>query len=65
MTNNPLRFQNSYVLETGLPGFHKLTISVLKTTFTKLKPRVIHYRGYKMFSNNKFRQKLLVELILN
>ena len=29
----------------------------MKTAINKLKPRWKHYSDYKMFSNNKFRQK--------
>ena len=60
---NPSKiFQNSCVLETGLSDFHKTTVSVLKKTFTKLKPRVIHYRDYKMFSNEKQGKPLALSL---
>ena len=34
------------------------------TTFEKLTPRIIQFRDYKQFYNNKFRQKLLPELSL-
>ena len=32
-----------------------MTAIVMKTTFGKLKPNIIHYKEYKKFSNNKFR----------
>ena len=53
------------IRETGLSDFIylvSLIVSVMKTTFTKLKPRVIHYRDYKMFCNDESRQSLLAEL---
>ena len=32
-------------------------------TFQKLKPRVINYRGYKRFNNERFRDDLLPEIL--
>ena len=60
MTNNLLSFQNSCVLETSLSDyFHKMTVSVMKMTFTKLKPRAIRCSDYKIFCHDKFKQSLL------
>ena len=33
LTNNLYSFQNSWVIETGLSDFHKMIVSVMKTTF--------------------------------
>ena len=41
LTNNPNSFQNSGVIETGLSDFHKMTVTVMKTSFEKLKPNII------------------------
>ena len=38
LTNNPNSFQNSGVIEAGLSDFHKMTLTVMKTTFENLKP---------------------------
>ena len=46
-TNKPKSFQNSTVLETGLSDFHLLTVTVMKTTFRKLPPKIVRYRDYK------------------
>ena len=54
LTNSPRSFQNSSVFETGLSDFHKLTITVLKQYFPKLKPKVVNYRDYRNFRNNEF-----------
>ena len=40
LTNNPLSFQNSCVIETGLSDFHRMVVTVMKTSFERLKPRV-------------------------
>ena len=50
------------MIETGLSDFHKMTVTVMKTTFEKLKPNIIHYRDYRKFSNDKFRENLISRL---
>ena len=62
LTNSSSRFQSSCAIETGLSDFHKMTIMVMKTTFQKLKPKLIYYRDYNMFSNDKFREELSSKL---
>ena len=62
LTNNPNSFQNSGVIETGLSDFHKITVTIMKTTFEKLKPSITHYREYRKFSNDKFRENLISRL---
>ena len=40
---NKLRsFQNSYMFENGLFHFHKMTLTVLKSSFVKQKPKVLN-----------------------
>ena len=58
LTNSSSSFRNSCAIETGLSDFQKMTITVMKTTFQKLKPKLIYYRDYSMFSKDKFREKL-------
>ena len=55
---------SSCVIEIGLSDFHKIIVSVMKTTFQKLKPRIVQYRHYTQFSNDNFRKKLLENLSL-
>ena len=62
LTNKPLSFQNSSVAETGLSDFHRMILTVTKMTFQKLKPRVINYREYKHFNNDRYRNELLYEI---
>ena len=64
LTNSPYSFQNSCVIETGLSDFYKMILSVMKTTFPKLKPRIVQYRDYAQFSNGNFRKNLLENLSL-
>ena len=46
------------MFETGLSDFHKLVVTVLKSTFPKSPPKIITYRSYKNFSNDLFRGDL-------
>ena len=63
LTNSPLSFQSSGVVETGLSDFHKMTVTVMKTT-QKLDPKIIHCRDYRKCSNHSFRQDLLSTLVM-
>ena len=62
LTNSPYSFQNSCAIETGLSDFHKMTVTVMKTTYEKLKPRITNYSDYKKFCKDTFRQKVLEKL---
>ena len=64
LTNSPLSFQSSGVIETELSDFHNMTVTVMKTTFQKLDPKIIHYRDYRKYCNDSFRQDLLSLLVL-
>ena len=59
LTNFPKSFQNTCVIETGLSDFHKLVVTVMKTTYKKSQPKIITYPSYKYFNNNSFREALL------
>ena len=50
------------MIETDLSDFYKMAVTVMKTTFEKLKPNIIRYRDYRKFSNNKFRENLISRL---
>ena len=63
LTNSPRSFLNSSVFETGLSDFHKLTITVLKQYFPKLKPKLVNYSDYRNFRNNEFRAELDNEML--
>ena len=68
LTNKPHSFQNSTVLETGLSDFHKLTVTLMRTSFRKKPPKVILYRDYKYYSSIHFCNELnfyLSEVDLN
>ena len=62
LTNRNRSVQQTTTVETGLSDFHKMVVSVLKTTFPKHGPSVINYRNYKNFNEIVFRNDLRDEL---
>ena len=56
-----MSFQSSGVIETGLSDFHKMTVTVMKTTFEKSDPKIIHYRDYQR-SIAKFQARSLAHI---
>ena len=58
LTNFSSSFQNTCALSTGLSDFHKMIVTVQKSTFAKFKPKIIQYRCYKQFDNESFRFEL-------
>ena len=40
-----------------------MVVTIMKTTFRKLKSKIINFRRYKNFSNDIFRDTLLEELL--
>ena len=62
LTNSPHSFQNTMTTSKGLSDFHKMIITVLKSSFIKLKAREMYYRDYKNCSTNSFREELTLSL---
>ena len=62
LTNRPKCFIGNTVIETGLSDHHKMTITVLKTSFPKQTPNIIRYRDYKNFSLIQFRNEVFANL---
>ena len=58
LTNRYRSFQNTQAIETGLSDFHKMTLTVLKTSLKKKRPKMVSYRNYKNFSNDNFMEEL-------
>ena len=69
LTNVPRMFQSTCVIETGLSDFHLMTVTVMRKTLKKVRPRIINYRSFKHFSNEAFRisleKKLSREVYVN
>ena len=58
LINQTFRFSNNCTLETGISDHHKMTITVLKTFFSKQAPVTITYRNYKNFDKKAFHNEL-------
>ena len=54
LTNKPLSFKNTYLIETGLSDFHKMIVAVMKMHFPKMKPQVVSHWKYKDFHSETF-----------
>ena len=54
LTNNPSSFNKTLVSETGLSDYHKMITTFFKLHFSRLRPKVITYRNYKKFDEEKF-----------
>ena len=62
LTNSSQSFQNTTAVATGLSDFHKMSITVLKTSFQKAQPKIFHYRDRRNFNVHTFRGDLKSEL---
>ena len=62
LTNLPHSFQCSSVVETGLSDFHKMIVTVMKTTFHSVPAKIRNYRDYRHFDINVFQESVLYEL---
>ena len=60
LTNRNRRFQNSCVIDTGLPDFQKMAVTILRSQLKKLGPKI---SDYKKTSNDAFRSELVTEQI--
>ena len=49
-------FQQTCAIETGIPDFHKMVVTVIKTQ--KQKAKTIQYRNYKHFHEHSFKGAL-------
>ena len=63
LTNRTKCFQSTMTMETGISDFHKMVITVLKFFYKKQKPKIIHYRNYKTFNANLFKEELNNDLL--
>ena len=55
LTNCPISFHDTCLYETGLSDFHKLVVTILRTSFKPLASKIIKYGNYKNFDEDKFR----------
>ena len=50
-------------MEIGISDFHKIVITDLKIFYKKQKSKIIHYRSYKTFNADLFKEELNNELL--
>ena len=50
--------RNSCVVKTRLSDFHKMVVTVMKISYRKSQHKIMHYRNYKNFINDIFRDSL-------
>ena len=54
LTNKTRSFQFTSVTETGLSNYHRLIATFMNSHFSRLKPKIIHYRNFKRFDKQNF-----------
>ena len=54
LTNRPDSFQQTCTTKTGVSNYHKCISTFFKWHYSKLKPKVIHYRNFKNFDPSLF-----------
>ena len=62
VTNSPRRFQNTITLASGLSDFHKMILTILKSTFPKVKPKQIVYKKFKNFDLKNFKNEIRTKM---
>ena len=59
LTIRPSLHQFTNVFETGISGLHLLIYTMLKSTYTKMEPKVLSKRSFKNFSEQSFLKDLI------
>ena len=49
---------------SGLSDFHKLILTILKSTFPKVRPKTIVYRKFENFDLNNFKNEIRTKIQL-
>ena len=62
LTSQKYKHKFSQTFETGFSDFHKMVYTMLKTTFTKLPPKIKFYRSKKNFNTTQFNEELFEKL---
>ena len=58
VTNSQGSFQKTTAISTGLSDFHKMIVTVMKTTYPKVDPIVKYYRNFSKCNVRDFEQDL-------
>ena len=62
ITNSCKSFMKTTAVSTGLSDFHKMTVTVMKTTFPKAQPKVVRYRDFSKYKKENFGEELKIKL---
>ena len=54
LLNKPGSFHKMDIFETGISDHHKLILSVFRSFFTRIPPKIIEYRDYKTLNETVF-----------
>ena len=66
MTNKNEKFSDAKPIDTGLPDFHKMVVSVFKTSLKKQKSKVKHtVLIMKTFDTSQFKKTFKPETTIN
>ena len=52
----------SMALETGFSDHHEMVMTIFRSTFAKVKPKIFYYRCYKNFNLEQFQMELKEKL---
>ena len=63
LTNKKTRFMKTLKFEAAVSDHHKRIDTMLRSTFTKGKPKKMFYRLYRNFDNKKFVEELQKQLL--
>ena len=63
LTNKPQSFYKFHSFVTCLSDYHRLIVSILRTSFQKLPPKFVIYRNQKNFHESNFLGDLVSKLI--
>ena len=62
VTNSPRSFQNTITFASGLSDFHKMILTILKSTFPKVRPKQIVQRKFKNFDLKNFLNEIRTKM---
>ena len=62
ITNSYRSFMKTTTVSTGLSDFHKMTVTVMKSTFPKAEPKIVRYRDFAKYKKEDFGTDLKIKL---
>ena len=63
ITNGPRSFMKTTTVSTGLSDFHKMVVTVMRSTFTKAEPITVKYRDFSRYNKILFGNDLKRNLV--